>query len=71
MKIVVYVLVSVTYDYYRFQDNLFASTDKQKCYDYAKEKYPKHLLLDYKKDDETEVSNLKKEEINHLWIQEL
>jgi hypothetical protein len=74
----IYVVVNVTYDYYRFQTNLGAFTDLQQACDYAM-KYAKskqlttangftYPLLQITKDP-LESEAFDEMEENHIWIQ--
>ena len=72
MKKPIYVLVEVTYDWYRFQDNLFASNDPSECRKFAtklnngrKYGYNRLDVFDYK---ECPV-NINQDETPHYWIQ--
>lgn len=66
-----YVLVKVTYDYYRFQENIAASVDHREicvtAHAVNKDSLP---ICAYKKDDAEQI-NLDHDEIAHLWIQTL
>ena len=64
----VYVLVDVYFDYHTFQNNLFASINKQDCYDYAKKNHPEDLLFEDNLTD-IECKRLRDDEIRHLLIQ--
>uniref|UniRef100_A0A6M3JJD0 Uncharacterized protein n=1 Tax=viral metagenome TaxID=1070528 RepID=A0A6M3JJD0_9ZZZZ len=71
MKERIFVVVLVTYDYYRFQTNLFASTDKKECIKFCK-KYNKgreeQYLIVLKEKNSTLIDT--SSEVRHLWIQE-
>lgn len=59
----VYVVVEVTYDYYRFQNNVYASTDYKNCYNWIKANRPNWQLVTNKVDrqineDRTEQSHI-------------
>ena len=70
--IMIYVIVLVTYDHYRFQENLGAGTDKVKVMERARELCAKTGLAERLKI----VSYTKNgkiadryRQINHIWIQ--
>lgn len=83
-EVKIYVLVEVTYDYYRYQKNLCASTNKQDLIDYYNKieksedneiystKESKfmypELRDDYKSEDE---ALYERDNSPHYWIQEL
>ena len=70
MKSKIFIVVLVTYDYYRFQDNLYANTNKKDCIKWAKEMIYNNTSLPVILTKKT--SELKDDpEITHLWIQEL
>lgn len=75
----IYVVVEVTYDYHRFQENLFASTNKDDClgyirklnkkletYEYQSTYCPKYAYIRY----DSQETYLRERELNHYWIQE-
>ena len=64
----IYVLVYVEYDHYRFQENLYANTDRKKLLDIIRsdKDYLKLPLYEYKE----EPIELKDDEVQHLWIEE-
>jgi hypothetical protein len=72
-KMNIYVLVEVTYDYYRFQFNLEASHNREDLKEVAKriilDKKRAWPVLDYKQSSETQFG-LDKDEVCHYWIQE-
>ncbi len=70
MKQEIFILVNVTYDHFRFQDNLFASTSRDECYKFAKDNYKEKLIFDYEWDSQ-ESEEYDDRELNHLWIQKL
>lgn len=76
----IFTLILVTYDYYRFQDNVFASNSKMDCIKKAKE-LNKTKNCDSSGDINVDPIRfyqnkgnvyymLNKKEINHFWIQE-
>ena len=67
----IYVLVHISYDYYRFQDNLYADTDKEKVKEFARKKNNKLDIYEYKDADSDEADFLWNAETEHWWIQEL
>jgi len=70
MKTKIFVLVIVTYDYYRFQYNVFGSTNVDDCilhYNNLKENYPLIRYKQYSKRQE----KLDVNETSHYWIQSL
>lgn len=84
MKPKIYILVEVTYDYYRFQENLYASTDKSELIRLAqtlnddKNGRPILPIHDYEQDPEirggldtvlTLCAKLNDDESKHYWIQ--
>ncbi len=60
----IYVLVYVFYDYYRFQDNISASLDKQELIDSIEGE-----VLEYKVDSRQQLE-LDGSELVHYWVQE-
>ena len=73
-----YILVEVTYDHFRFQDNITASIRKETCVDTAnglnRIKKAKDLygLPIYHYDVESKFyEQLRKEQKDHYWVQKL
>jgi len=65
----IFIVVLVHYDYYRFQENLYASNEKGNCIKWAKDynkKNNKEFLIIYTKKKSITKDKL---EITHLWIQ--
>jgi hypothetical protein len=66
----IYILVKVDYDYYRFQENVFASTDHDEVIKYYKDKRYSFPLLDgYKEEVQREMMD--SNETEHYWVQTL
>lgn len=70
-----FVLVDVTYDYYRFQENLKASTDKESLIRWAKQLMNKNIYKYRLKEVETYKEGfcsdkISIDELSHFWIQE-
>jgi hypothetical protein len=62
----IYVVVYVAYDWWTFQENCYASTNKKDCYQWIKKNNPNHLpFYSYEKgsDDEAHPES-------HYWIEE-
>lgn len=67
-----FIIVLVTYDFNRFQRNLTVFTEDEKILPNLLEMLPKYANLkmyDYKEDEEPK--ELKENETEHLWIQEM
>ncbi len=75
MKKNIFILIHVTYDHFRFQNNIFASTDYDECYKFAKDNHKDRLLFDYDRIGDDigiyESNEYDKKELSHLWIQKL
>ena len=70
----IYVVVEVTYDYFRFQENVFATTDLAKVEEFLaaykkKEENIDETLLRYKAGSPEEYAINDKEDY-HYWLQE-
>ena len=74
-KITIYVLVYVHYDWYRFQENYCASTNKEEVLCYLKKHphapgdFPDKILPVYEYSDDDIPEDLRDKEIRHWWIQ--
>ena len=77
----IYILVKVDYDWHRFQNNLFASTEYSKVVVFAKNwneiratngLYSELPMEEYKLDQEhaEQIEAINESETDHLWIQE-
>ncbi len=70
----IYVLVYVSYDYHRFQDNVYASTSKKKCINwYNKNKHTYESILNPDLPlitDENKSQDMWDKEIHHFWLEE-
>lgn len=71
----IYVLVEILYDYHRFQNNLFASSNLKDVNKFIASIRDTHSIVNwpvkrYAYDDEITRSNLWDREVKHLWIQE-
>lgn len=72
----IYIVVDVTYDYYRFQENKFASNSYKECCEWIAERIKKdkdtfrwwYVNIDYKKDSE-KMKELDQSEQCHYWIE--
>lgn len=62
----VFILVRVTYNYYRFQDNIGAFNDVDSAIQEAKKQSPEHPIYFY---NENENKELDKKELCHYLIQ--
>lgn len=60
----IYVLVYVTYDYYRFQENIYAHTEKEKITEFIKNRKDNLPVFEYKQ----EPSELRDDGTTHWWI---
>lgn len=72
----VYVVVSVSYDYYRFQENFYASTDIEQARAYAGELSEKQTYSFGEHnipiiEDEEKSYSLDEQETRHVWIEKL
>jgi len=65
----IYVIVSVTYDYYRFQENIGATTDFSEAKRIAEEYAKKAEIGDVITDAE-HSRNMGEKEARHVWIEE-
>ena len=63
----VYILVEVSYDYYRFQDNIYATSSKKELDKYIKEKWLE--VLNYESGSEEGILLNNREEC-HIWLEE-
>lgn len=69
----IYVIVDVTYDYYRFQDNLAATTSLKKAIELA-EKFAGDLSVERRVfipvvEDAEKSKAMRHDEVQHIWIQ--
>ena len=67
----IFIVVLVSYDWYRFQQNLYANNNQKDCIEWAKNYNKKEnenlpIIRISKMSD-----NLDNRETGHLWIQEL
>lgn len=69
----VYIVVQVTYDYYRFQNNLAVFTTEEACHSWIKwykENNPHENYVTYLYDSDSEHEKLHNETgICHYWLQ--
>lgn len=65
----IYILVEVSYDHYRFQENLMASSNKKDLLDFAKSKHPTLPVYDYVYESDPIVETLWNVQSHHLWIE--
>ena len=65
----IYILVEVSYDHYRFQENLMASSSKKDLLDFAKSEYPNLDVYDYIYQNDPIIDDLSYREVHHLWIE--
>lgn len=64
----IYILVKVTYDYYRFQENIDADTNKEKLL--KRTEKLEYGLFYYDKDSELQYVYDERESA-HYWVQEI
>ena len=64
----IYVLVLVTYDYFKFQENLFVGTLEQ-CKEEINRLFTNYPIYTYENEDTDLAKQLKKEEKQHYWLQ--
>ena len=69
----IYIVVLVTYDYFRFQNNLYASLSKEDCLKFIeKENKKEHNpmpVYEYKNENSKKADKLCASETRHFWIQ--
>ncbi len=70
----IYVIVYVSYDYYRFQENLFATTDLEAAREFAKDQAVRianqqHESLLPLTEDKAESENFDTTERRHIYIE--
>ena len=63
----IYILVEVTYDYYRFQKNIFCKVNCKNFNEFLFNK--KFGVIEYKEDSKI-MKDLDKSEEDHYWIQQ-
>lgn len=70
-----YILVQVSYDWYRFQVNRFVSESKDECIKFAEKLKFKLDIYDYTYDSEDGYGDpqdkLEDSETSHYWIEKL
>jgi len=65
----IYVVVDVSYDYYRFQDNVFATTDIEQARRFAAD-YSKGVGINMPVIESEDISkSLTNSEARHVWIE--
>lgn len=64
----IYIVVHVTYDYYRFEDNVGVADSWLKAKDFCNEEYPNLQIYEYIIGDD-EYRYLRDIEQEHLWLQ--
>jgi hypothetical protein len=62
----IYILVLVRYDYYRFQENIYAHTNKEKVFEFINNHRDKLPVYEYTE----ESAILRENETEHWWIEE-
>jgi len=65
MQSKIFIVVLVTYDWHRFQENLYASTDYKDCLKWI-DNYKLKLPIIEEEEDSFDMRDF---EIRHLWIQ--
>lgn len=69
---IIYIIVLVTYDWYRFQDNLTANVNKDATLKSAAELAEKHkCIIAYYADNSDEKERFDAEGITHIWVQKI
>ena len=64
----IFIVVEVHYDYYRFQENLYCSDNRQECFKFIKNKRTNYPVYEYEKYDSL-YKELNKHKEDHYQIE--